>query len=171
MSGRAGRLALTNDFGRSILVTESKFEADVWLRHYAGGDFETVTPTLKDAPLEDHVLDLIASGLAQSRSQAGDLLLASFTGRVHWREKMPPEDFRAAVDRAVELCRAGGLAQARANGSLQITKLGLAVAGRGIGVATAVALAEWAVEARRATVGELEVLTLLGLTPTGSRIT
>jgi helicase len=170
MSGRAGRLALTNDFGRSILVTESKFEADVWLRHYAGGDFETVTPTLKDAPLEDHVLDLIASGLAQSRAQAGDLLLASFTGRVHWREKMSPEDFRTGVDRAVELCRAGGLAQARANGSLQITKLGLAVAGRGIGVATAVALAEWAIEARRATVGELEVLTLLGLTPAGSQI-
>jgi replicative superfamily II helicase len=168
MSGRAGRLSLTNDFGRSILVTESKFEADVWLRHYVGGEFETVTPTLKDAPLEDHVLDLVASGLAQSRAQAAELLLASFTGRIHWREKMSPEAFRAGVDQAVDLCRSGGLVQVRANGSVEVTKLGLAVAGRGIGVATAVALAEWAGEARRASVGELEVVTLLGLTPAGA---
>lgn len=170
MSGRAGRLSLTSDFGRSILVTQSRFEADVWLRHYAGGEFESVSPTLRDAPLEDHVLDLIASGLAQSRPQAADLLLASFTGRLYWREKMSPEDFRAAVDHAVNLCCTGGLARERIAGGLETTKLGRAVAGRGIGVATAVALAEWAAEARRATVSELEVVTVLGLTPAGSHV-
>ena len=31
MSGRAGRLSLVEDFGRSILVSSSPFEADVWL--------------------------------------------------------------------------------------------------------------------------------------------
>ena len=51
MSGRAGRLSLVNDFGRSILVTYSPFEAEVWLRHYAGSDFENIRPTLGDAPL------------------------------------------------------------------------------------------------------------------------
>jgi helicase len=50
MSGRAGRLTLVSDFGRSILVTGSPFEADVWLRHYAGAEFDDVRPMLGDGP-------------------------------------------------------------------------------------------------------------------------
>lgn len=84
MSGRAGRLAHTKDFGRSILVTNSPFEADVWLKHYVGSDFEDIVPTLKEAPLENHVLNLLASGLAERQSDLAELLLSSFTGHVHW---------------------------------------------------------------------------------------
>ena len=78
MSGRAGRLSLVDDFGRSILVTYSPFEADVWLQHFAGGEFEEIRPTLADAPLENHVLDLMASGLASSRAELEE------TGREAW---------------------------------------------------------------------------------------
>jgi helicase len=35
MSGRAGRLGYTQEFGRSMLVTDSSFEAQVWLEHFA----------------------------------------------------------------------------------------------------------------------------------------
>jgi helicase len=69
MSGRAGRLAFTNDFGRSILVTYSPFEAEVWLKHYVGSDFEDIVPTLKDTPLENHVVNLLASGMATTRQE------------------------------------------------------------------------------------------------------
>lgn len=65
MSGRAGRLGLSRDFGRSILVTASPFEAKVWLKHFVDADFEEIVPTLKDAPLENHVVNLLASRTGQ----------------------------------------------------------------------------------------------------------
>jgi helicase len=104
MSGRAGRLSLVNDFGRSILVTYSPFEAEVWLRHYAGSDFENIRPTLGDAPLEDHVLDVLASGLASSREEVADLLLSSFTGQVHWAQKISRDEFSTSLAKAVDVC-------------------------------------------------------------------
>ncbi|MDI7269332.1 MAG: DEAD/DEAH box helicase, partial [Myxococcota bacterium] len=86
MSGRAGRLGLARDFGRSIMVTRSPFEAKVWLRHFVESDFEEIVPTLKDAPLENHVVNLLASGLARSTGELRDLLLSSFTGVVYWTQ-------------------------------------------------------------------------------------
>jgi helicase len=170
MSGRAGRLAFTNDFGRSILVTYSPFEAEVWLKHYVGSDFEDIVPTLKDAPLENHAVNLLASGLAQSQSELLDLLLSSFTGFVYWQSKMSREEFLGDLDRALKLCIDGGLARLGANDTLHITELGRACATKGIGVDTAIALAEWARQARSAALSEIEVLTALSFSPAGSEV-
>lgn len=169
MSGRAGRLAFTSDFGRSILVTSSPFEADVWLRCYAGGDFEDIVPTLKDAPLENHVVNLLASGMARSREGLRELLLSSFTGVVHWTQKMSCEEFVAALDRAVGLCVEGGLAR-EADGVLSVTDLGRACATKGIGVDTGIALAAWAKEAKAVAPTEIEILSVVSLAPAGSEV-
>ena len=170
MSGRAGRLAFTNDFGRSILVTYSPFEAEVWLKHYVGSEFEDIVPTLKDAPLENHVLNLLASGLARTRAELLDLLLSSFTGAVFWSQKMSRDEFLVALDRALAICTGGGLVRGEADGRLSITDLGRACASKGIGVDTAIALAEWAREARSAALSEVEVLTAVSLTPGGGEV-
>jgi hypothetical protein len=45
MSGRAGRLAFTADFGRSIMVTHSRYQAENWLETYVGPEFEDIVPT------------------------------------------------------------------------------------------------------------------------------
>lgn len=170
MSGRAGRLAFTNDFGRSMLVTNSPFEADVWLRHYAGGDFEDIVPTLKDAPLENHVVNLLASGMAQSRDGLQELLLSSFTGVMHWTQKMSREDFVTALGRAVALCVEGGLVREAADSSLSVTDLGRACATKGIGVDTGIAFAAWAREAKAAALSEIEILTAVSLAPAGGEV-
>jgi len=167
MSGRAGRLAHTRDFGRSILVTSSPFEADVWLRHYVGSEFEDIVPTLKDAPLENHVVNLLASGLAEQRDELADLLLSSFTGHVHWNQQMSREVFLEALDAALELCVRGGLVRRAKEGDLAITDLGRACASKGLGVDTGIALAEWAREARSVALTDLEVLTVASLAPAG----
>src|SRR5204862_4419356 len=112
MSGRAGRLSLVDDFGRSILVTYSPFEADVWLRHFAGGEFEEIRPTLADAPLENHVLDLMASGLASSLAELETMLLSSFTGWAHWTQKISRAEFSEALEKAVACGLSGGLLRA-----------------------------------------------------------
>jgi replicative superfamily II helicase len=170
MSGRAGRLSLTNDFGRSILVTASRFEADAWLRCYIGREFEAIAPTLKDAPLEDHVLDVVASGLGRSRAQIVDLLLASFTGRVHWKDAMGRERFVEAVDDALTLCREGGLVRDVDDGRLALTHLGRACAGKGLGVRTSAKMALWASESRDAAISDIEIITLLGHTVAGGDV-
>lgn len=167
MSGRAGRLAHTKDFGRSILVTSSPFEADVWLRHYVGSDFEDIVPTLKEAPLENHVVNLLASGLAGRRDDLAELLLSSFTGHVHWNQKMSRDAFLEALDRALELCVGGGLVRRDKEGELSVTDLGRACASKGLGVDTGIALAEWAREARSAALTDLEVLAVVSLSPAG----
>lgn len=170
MSGRAGRLAFTNDFGRSILVTYSPFEAEVWLKHFVGSEFEDIVPTLKDAPLENHVVNLLASGLARTRAELLDLLLSSFTGFVFWAQKMSRDEFHAALDRAVRVCVDGGIVRAGADGELTVTDLGRACATKGIGVDTGIALAAWAREAKSAALSEVEVLTAVSLSPAGGDV-
>jgi helicase len=168
MRGRAGRLAHTKDFGRSILVTSSPFEADVWLRHYVGSDFEDIVPTLKEAPLENHVVNLLASGMADSCDGLAELLLSSFTGHVYWNQQMSREAFLEALDAALGLCVGGGLVRREEKDArLVVTDLGRACASKGIGVDTGIALAEWAREARSAALADLEVLTIASLTPAG----
>jgi helicase len=167
MSGRAGRLSLVDDFGRSILVTYSPFEADVWLQHFAGGEFEEIRPTLADAPLENHVLDLMASGFASSRADLEEMLLASFTGSVYWPQKMSSAEFSQALEKAVAAGLSGGLLRALPAERLEVTAVGRVCAAKGIGVATGAALAKWATEAMNATVDDLEVLLMVSQTPAG----
>jgi helicase len=169
MSGRAGRLSLVNDFGRSILVTYSPFEAEVWLRHYAGSDFENIRPTLGDAPLEDHVLDVLASGLANTREEVADLLLSSFTGQVHWAQKISRDEFTDALTRAVEVCVGAGLAEQNGD-ALEINVVGRACATKGIGAKTGIVLARWARDAAALTLSELEVLAVASFTDGGDGV-
>ena len=170
MSGRAGRLSLVEDFGRSILVAYSPFEADVWLQHYAGGEFEEIRPTLADAPLENHVLDLMASGLATSREELHEMLLSSFTGTTHWAQKMSHDEFVEALRRAVDTGLAGGLLRGLGDGRLEVTDVGRVCAAKGVGVATGAVLAGWAVAAKTAAVEDLEVLAIVGRTPAGTDV-
>jgi len=170
MSGRAGRLSLVDDFGRSILVTYSPFEADVWLQHFAGGEFEEIRPTLADAPLENHVLDLMASGLASSRGELEEMLLSSFTGWAHWTQKISSGEFSEALQKAVACGLDGGLLRALEDGRLEVTAVGRVCAAKGIGVATGAALAKWAREAIAATPEELEVLYTVSASPAGSDV-
>ena len=113
------------DFGRSILVTYSPFEADVWLRHFAGGEFEEIRPTLGDAPLENHVLDLMASGLASSRAELEEMLLSSFTGWAHWAQKISrARVLGGARRRRSRVGLGGGLLRALEDDRLEVTAVG-----------------------------------------------
>lgn len=170
MSGRAGRLSHTRDFGRSLLVTNSSFEADVWLRHYVGADFEDIVPTLRQAPLENHVVNVLASGLAAHDEDLAALLLSSFTGHVYWSQPSTRDSFLEALDAAVVRCESAGFLRRDGHGRLAITDLGRACASKGIGVDTGSALAAWARQARSTAPSALEVLMVAGLTPAGQGV-
>lgn len=163
-------MGLSNGFGRSILVTASPFEAEVWLTHFVDSDFAEVVPTLNKAPLENHVVHLLAPGLARSREELRDLLLSSFTGVTHWTLEMSRDEFLAALDSAVRLCVEGGLVTEGATGELTVTALGHACAAKGIGVDTTIDFARWARESRTAAISDVEVLTVVSLSPAGREV-
>jgi helicase len=170
MSGRAGRLAFTSDFGRSIMVTHSRYQAESWLETYIGREFEDIVPTLKNDRIEDIVLDLVASGMAKSRKALTDILLASFTGRVHWTTTLGNEVFIQAVTDAIEICTNGGLVRQGQKDTLSITRIGKVAASRSIGAETAAVFARWTQSAHAAPPAPIEIVTLLGQSMAGADV-
>jgi helicase len=169
MSGRAGRLGLTDGFGRSILVSYSRFDADAWMRKWVEADFESIEPTLANSPLADHVVNLLASGLAESRDGLRALLLGSFTGHVRW-QKAAGDEFTQSLDAAVQKCVDAGMAKKLPSNRLAATPLGRVCAMRGLDVDSGIELAKWVQEGRTAAISPLEVLTVLGLTRAGQGV-
>jgi hypothetical protein len=97
-------------------------------------------------------------------------LLASFTGQVHWTEKLGREKFLKAVADALAICVDGGLVRAASEGGLSASKVGKVAAGRSMGAKTAITFAQWAKEPHAGPPAPLEVLTLLGLTVAGAGV-
>ncbi|MCF6284960.1 MAG: DEAD/DEAH box helicase, partial [Candidatus Hydrogenedentes bacterium] len=84
MGGRAGRLGAGHDYGRAILVATSLFEKELCWRRYVEGERESIEPQLARAPLEDHVLRLVASGHCPSLDARRDFLERTLSGRWVW---------------------------------------------------------------------------------------
>ena len=169
MSGRAGRYSLEPDFGRSMLVTTSPFQARAWMETFVDAPFEEIAPTLLERPLEDHVLNLVASGLCGSQEEIEAFLRGSFTGYVHWEQKLSREEFRAELARAIAACLEGELVR-RSGERLETTDIGRACATHGLAAATGVALAGWVRRGAASEVVPLEVLAVASLTADGRDI-
>jgi replicative superfamily II helicase len=132
-------------------------------------EYENIVPTLRDAPMEDLVVDLLASGMAANVSELREMLLSSFTGVTHWTQQLGKEELVSELDRAIARCVQGNMA-VHDGELLAITRLGRACASKGIGVATGIALAQWAIDARLATLTSIEVLTIAAMTKAGEDV-
>jgi helicase len=167
-SGRAGRYGYGEKFGRAFLLAGSRFQADALFRQFVKAELDEITPMLAKAPLEEHVVSLVASGMARSVAQLEELLLASLTGFAVWSKDRAT--LRADVERALAVCADGGLVRIGSGWSLAPTELGHACATKGLSVPTTIELATWAREARSAAVTPLEALAVASLTADGSDI-
>ncbi|MCL4853615.1 MAG: winged helix-turn-helix domain-containing protein, partial [Bryobacteraceae bacterium] len=145
------------DFGRSIMVSLGDFPAKAMARHYIEGSFEDIMPTLANAPLESHVVNLIASGLCATREELYRFLLGSFTGYEVWRQKQTLDQFRKDVDQAVDLCIASATTTEH-DGQLVITELGRTCASQCLHPKTAFAFYRWAQSAKDRFTVEFEML-------------
>ena len=113
MSGRAGRLSLVErlrsiDPGHLLAVRGGRLASALRRRRSSRRSARRSA----DAPLENHVLDLMASGLASSRAELEEMLLSSFTGWAHWAQKMSRDEFSEALAKAVAIGLGGGLLRA-----------------------------------------------------------
>lgn len=170
MGGRAGRFGAGHDFGRSILVASSPFEQEACWRKYVEGEREVIEPQLARSPLEDHVLRLVASRHCRTVKELVALLEGTLSGRWVWAETCPLEEvagrIRAALHRCVE---AGMIADHAAHDEalLLATPLGLAVASKGISLATAREIHAWLSASTSRLWCEADVLLALASTPDG----
>lgn len=146
MGGRAGRLGLGAEFGRAILVASSPFESELCWRRYVEGSREEIVPQLERSALEDPVLRLLASGHCRSLDDLIAFLERTLTGQWVWATECPVEELGSRVRAALHRCVEGGLIAAMPRGTdrpVQVTRLGTAVASKGIDMETAGLLRAW----------------------------
>lgn len=197
MAGRAGRLGLSRRPGRAMFVETSYIESEVLKKRYLDREFEELLPALAGQPLEEQVLNLVASKVARSRQELADFLLGSYSGWLYWSKEVGREAFSLEVGKAVDRCLAGEVfrparrspdgnrdeggkrhlpapppaQQARQAGpeseELEATDLGVVAASKGLFVETAIRMARWAREYRDREPHDLEVLLFLSSTRDG----
>jgi len=141
--GRAGRLNFEGDFGRSMLVAERRVHVEGLWNRYIHGTIPPIRPSLARAELDDHVLNIVASGLASRTRDLRKILLSSFSGVKYWAEGAEREEFLEDFNEALNKCLTNGLLEDK-HGELLATDLGRVCAVTGIKVDTGITLAEWA---------------------------
>ena len=172
MSGRAGRLGLEKEFGRGIVIAETEFMARTYWSCYVLGTLGKIEPTLDRDPLDQHVLNLVASGICATGEELRKVLLSSLTGETCWRGGEREREFERKLRSAAGLCLEEGLIERRDRGRLAATDLGRAAAVKGIAVDTAIHLARFARGHRDGASGVhmLEILLCLAGTEDGERV-
>ncbi len=167
MSGRAGRYGSGQAFGRSMLIALTPFDQETLWRRYIDGEREGIEPRLAREPLEDHVLRLAASRFCRTAPELVAFLESTLTGVWVWQENHTRDEverrIRAAIGRAVE----AGVLVETAGERIEATPLGLAVASKGIDLATAGELGHWIAQSTGREWSELDLLFAAASTPGG----
>ncbi len=167
MGGRAGRYGAGCAFGRSILVATTPFDFETLWRRYVEGEREGIDPQLAQGPLEDHVLRLVASRACRTQEELEAFFDRTLSGRWGWGGGESREErafhVRAAVNRLLD----AGMVSRHSSGRLEATPLGLAVATKGITIATARELEAWLGVSETRQWSELDLLLAAALTPDG----
>jgi len=167
MSGRAGRYGSGHGFGRSILIATTPFDLETYWRRYIEGECEGIAPRLAHEALEDPVLRLVASRFCRTEGELHAFIERTLTGQWVWSETLTLEEtafrIRAATNRAID----AGMMTQNAEGRLEATPLGLAVAAKGIAMATARDLEHWIGESETRTWADMDLLLAAAMTHDG----
>ncbi len=167
MAGRAGRLALEEEFGRAILVAATAYEREVLWRRYVEGECKALEPQLANGKLGDHLLRLAASGMASTGDEAATILRATLTGRRVWTKQVGEEEFRRNVHVAIEdLVRADAV-ELDSHEHLSVSAFGRAATACGISIETGRALKEWVEKSHDRYWEEIDLILALALTRDG----
>jgi len=167
MGGRAGRYGAGHDFGRSILVATTPFDFETLWRRYVQGEREGIEPRLAKEPLENHVLRLVASRFCRTITELLAFLESTLTGQWIWAETFTLEEIESRIRAAVNRCVDAGVVTSNEDGRLEATPLGLAVASKGICIATARELEHWIGESETRDWADIDLIFAAASTPDG----
>ncbi|HIJ72682.1 MAG TPA: DEAD/DEAH box helicase [Candidatus Hydrogenedentes bacterium] len=170
MGGRAGRYGAGHEFGRSILVATTPFEQETLWRRYVEGECEPIAPQIARGPLENHVLQLVASRSCRSETELRDFLEGSLTGQWVWRESLSIEEVEFRIQSAVNRTIDSGACAKTPDGWLETTPLGAAIAAKGITIATAQDLEHWIAESETRIWRPIDLLFAVAMTQDGRMV-
>ena len=165
MGGRAGRYGANHSFGRSILVAASPFDAETLWRRYIDGICEPIDPQLAHESLEDHILGLAASRFCRNDDELCTFMEQTLSAKWVWEETLTEDttrfQFHAATNRVID---AGAITRHPERGFFEATPFGLAVAAKGIHLATAHELEVWIRESETRIWSDLDLILAAALT-------
>lgn len=141
-SGRAGRYALQDDFGRSVLIAKTEFEYDSYWAKYVVGQLERVVSQFGEQPLDLQVLDLIASKMCQTTEETVQFLLKTFAGHQRWTLETTRQEISGKIRDSIER-NARAQTIVRKDGVLTATEQGRVCASRRISLETLEYLRKW----------------------------
>ena len=143
MGGRAGRYGAGQAYGRSVLIATTPYDQETLWRRYVEGEREGVHPRLAREALESHVLQLVASRACATHEALAAFFEQTLSGQWVWGETLTQEEVAFRVRSAANRGADAGLLATAADGRLEATPLGAAVASKGIGIDTARELEHW----------------------------
>ena len=167
MSGRAGRYGAGHGFGRSFLIAATPFDQETLWRRYIEGEREGIEPQLARAPLENHVLRLVASRFCRTAAELQDFLESTLTGTWLWRENYTRDEIAARIRAAIHRALDAGVLATGLEDRLEATPFGLAAAGKGISIATARELERWIAESENRDWTPIDLIFAAASTPDG----
>jgi len=168
MSGRAGRYGAGHAFGRSLLIATTPFDCETLWRRYIDGEREHIEPRLAKEPLEDHILRLIASRFCRTTQELLQFLESTLTGKWVWADTYTLEEIEFRIRAAINRCVDAGVVTAHPeDGRLEATPFGLAVAAKGLGIATARELEHWIHESETRDWSDIDLIFAAASTPDG----
>jgi helicase len=158
MGGRAGRLSLEDDFGRSILVATAPLHQLQFKNCFLDAELEPIEPKLTGGDLATTVMNLVASNTAWNRNEVARFLSQTYTGVTHARVLSErQEEFGKKIDDAVQRCVKYGVITDGPEG-LAATKLGQRCAAKGIMAQSGYEINLWLESKGRGSLTEMEVI-------------
>ena len=158
MGGRAGRLSLENDFGRSILVATAPLHQEQFTHCYFDAELEPIEPKLSGGDLTTTVMNLVAANTVSNRHEIARFLSQTYTGVTHERVLSEHRDeFVQKIDAAVSRCMEYGLLT-DGGGKLAPTKLGRLCAVKGIVAESGYEMHRWLGSIGRRSLTEAEAI-------------
>jgi len=170
MGGRAGRYGANHPFGRAILIATTPFDEETLWRRYVDGDREAIQPRLAHEPLENHILQLVASRCCRREEALVQFFEQTLTGQWIWQESLTLDEVALRVRMALNKTLDAGVVTKTAAGFLEATPLGKAIALKGISLDTAQELEQWLGESESRLWSDIDLVLAAALTPDGRMV-
>ncbi|MCX7765374.1 MAG: DEAD/DEAH box helicase, partial [Candidatus Sumerlaeia bacterium] len=165
--GRSARYARSEEFGRSILIAMNRAEAERLLKYYVGGELEPIDPPLINKPLDKYVVDLVATGVYNTRQKIQDFFLTTYTGYRQWRGGESQQKIMPAIESAINRMLELKFLRENEADELLISGAAEVVAINGINPLTALRFKKWIEQViqQNALPDVIEVLLTVSFTP------
>jgi helicase len=165
ISGRAGRLGFGRDFGRSITIARNDYEYQMLWENYIDGEVGMLASQITRQGFEDHLVNIMASGLGKTREE-----LESFLSRTFMGLSESVETLRKCMEKALQFLLDNNLIEQDRRGEMNVSTLGSVVATKGITCLTALDLASFLREVGDRELTDLEILHAVASSDDGKRI-